>query len=128
MRLRVLGDRLAVCRLDPSAEPPARPAGAGLFSLTWTAGELSVICPEEHAAGERVQRGWRALVVDGTMDFDVVGVAAALTAPLAAAGIPLLLVATYDTDHLLVAGDRLPATIEALRGAGHDVSEKVQPE
>lgn len=121
VRLQLLPDVLAVCRLAPEAQPPPRPPGAAFYSVTWTADELSVICPEASATADQVQRGWRALVVDGPMAFDVVGVAAALTAPLAAAGIPLLLVATYDTDYLLVAGEHLDPAIAALRADGHEV-------
>ena len=38
----------------------------------------------------------------GPLDFALVGVMAALTAPLAGAGISIFVLSTFDTDHLLV--------------------------
>jgi hypothetical protein len=49
------------------------------------------------------------------------GVAAALTAPLAAAEISVLPVATYDTDYLFVRDAALERAVAALRAAGHTV-------
>jgi hypothetical protein len=49
------------------------------------------------------------------MPLDTVGVLAALTAPLAAAGIPVFALATYDTDFVLVKSAHLERAIAALR-------------
>jgi uncharacterized protein len=49
--------------------------------------------------------------VRGKLEFDQTGIAAALTAPLAEAKVPVLMIATYDTDYLFVREadlDRLP--------------------
>ena len=68
-----------------------------------------------------VQRGWRGLKVVGPLDFALTGVAAALTAPLAAAELSVLVVATYDTDYLFVRESALAAAVAALEVAGHRV-------
>jgi hypothetical protein len=115
--LSVLPGRFAVCLLPPDAPAPER-----FWSLTRTEDELSVICTEDAVPhGATVQRGWRALRVAGPLDFTVSGVVAALTAPLAAAGISLLPVATYDTDHLFVREEALERAVAALSAAGHTV-------
>ena len=51
------------------------------------------------------------------------GVLAGLTAPLAAAGISIFAISTYDTDYLLVREDDLARAVRALRDAGHSISE-----
>ena len=51
------------------------------------------------------------------------GVLAGLTAPLAAAGISIFAISTYDTDYLLVREDDLGRAVRALRDAGHSISE-----
>ena len=108
----------AVCRLDPLAEPPA-----SFWSVTRTEDELSVICTEDVVPRDAVvERGWRGLQVAGPLDFALTGVAAALTAPLAAAAISVLPVATFDTDYLFVREPSLAAAVAALTGAGHIVS------
>ena len=116
---------LAVCRLEAHEEVPPWAWRGEFVSVSRARGELSIVCaaggvPEE--AGLRAERGWRALVVTTPMDFDVTGVAAALTAPLAEAGISVLPVATYDTDYFLVREDRLADAVGALLGAGHGVT------
>ena len=112
----------AVCRLDPSAEPPATPA-RGFHSVTRTDAELSVICVEAAAPRDAVvERGWRGLQVAGPLDFGLTGVAAALTAPLAAAGVSVLPLATFDTDYLFVRASSLADAVDALEVFGHTVS------
>lgn len=122
-RVRFLPERLAIVRLDPAAERPAW-AWAGPFaSVTRTAEELSIVCAETAVPETaRAERGWRALMVEGPLDFEETGVLAALTAPLAETGVPVFTLSTFDTDYLLVRERDLVAATEALRGAGHAVT------
>lgn len=119
--LELVPGRFAVARLG--AEAPVPPWAAGTFvSITRTADELSIVCAEDWIPAEvRAERGWACLRVTGAIPFETTGVAAALTAPLAAAGISVFLVATFDTDYLLVKKDRLKEACQALRGAGLDL-------
>jgi len=70
-----------------------------------------------------VQRGFRALAVVGTLDFALTGIVASLAAPLAAAGISIFGISTYDTDHILVREDRLADAKAVLAAAGHTVRQ-----
>jgi hypothetical protein len=124
MELALMSQELAVCRLEEHDPVPDWAWRGELVSITRARGELSVICasgavPE---GTPKVERGWRALVVTTAMDFSVTGVAAALTAPLAEAGVSVLPVATYDTDYFLVKCERVADAIEALLAAGHQVT------
>jgi hypothetical protein len=94
-------ERFAVCRFAPDDPLPAWVfhAGATTWSVTRTPRELSVVCPEDDLPA--VERGWRA-EIEGPIPFDETGVLAGLTAPLAAAGIPVFAISTHDTDLLLV--------------------------
>jgi hypothetical protein len=122
LELRLLPDVFAVCRLDPAAQPPPAPA-RGFHSVTRTDDELSVICVEDAAPPDAaVERGWRGLQVAGPLDFALTGVASALTAPLAAAGVSVLPVATYETDYLFVRESALADALAALEAAGHVVT------
>jgi uncharacterized protein len=122
LELTLLPDRLAVCRLDAGDESDLR-AASGLFSVTRTEDELSVVCPEEDAppAAREVSSGWRALKVHGPLDHSTVGVLASLAAPLAEADVPVFPVATFDTDYLLVKEDDTERARDALETAGHAV-------
>jgi hypothetical protein len=122
--LRVLPGALAIARLAGDAALPAWAASAGgpLWAVVRTAGELSIVCDQDAVpAGVPAQRGRRALEVAGPLDLSMTGVLAALTVPLAQAGVPVFALATYDTDYLLVGEDRLSDAAAALRGAGHRV-------
>jgi hypothetical protein len=122
VELEVHTPRLAVCRLAPGEAIPAwvELRSQPLVSITATAGELSLVVPEADVpAGVQAETGWRALSVRGPLPFHLTGILASLATPLAAAGIPIFALSTYDTDWLLVADDRLPAACAALEEAGH---------
>lgn len=120
--LRPLEGELAICRLPADAPSPPVPASAALYSVTRTADELSIVCPVADAPRDAtVEPGWRALSVEGPLDFALTGIMAALTQPLAAAGVPMFAISTYDTDYVLVRYHDFDAAIDALRGAGHTV-------
>ncbi|HUP61600.1 MAG TPA: ACT domain-containing protein [Thermoanaerobaculia bacterium] len=113
---------LAVCRLDPHAEVPSWVQGA-FVSITRTPEELSIVCDETNVPSDvNAEPGWRAIQVAGPIPFETTGVAAALTAPLAAAGISVFLIATFDTDYVLVKREVLDRAAETLRAAGHQVT------
>ena len=65
--------------------------------------------------------GWRCLRVAGAMPFTLVGVLASLTGPVAAAGVGIFVVSTFDTDYLFVKEAEFQAAVDALRRAGHTV-------
>jgi hypothetical protein len=124
VKLSLLDEPLAVCRLPAGERVPswALELHHAFLSLTRTQSELSVVCPEVAVPPDvTVEPGWRALTVDGPLDLSLTGVLASLAAPLAEAGVPLLVVGTYDTDHLLVKADDLDRALTALAAAGHDV-------
>jgi hypothetical protein len=121
--LEVTG-RFAVCKLPPGSAVPAWATAGDVFSITRTADELSVVCRQELVPeGAEGEGGWRCLRVAGAMPFTLVGVLAALTTPLARAGVGVFAVSTFDTDYLLVKEADFPEAVAALRGAGHTVEE-----
>jgi uncharacterized protein len=121
LRISILPHVLAVARLPPDAPLPSWIHGA-FTSVTRTSHELSIVCDEDAVPNDvKAERTWRALMVDGPIPFEMTGVAAALVAPLAAARISVFLVATFDTDYVLVKGDVMTHAVEVLRGAGHHV-------
>jgi len=95
----------------------------GFRSVTRTPSELSIVCDERAVpAGVTEERGWRALVVEGTLVLSDVGVLAELAGPLAAAGIPIFVLSTYETDYVLVPDEAVGTATGALERAGHSVA------
>ena len=72
--LRLREGRMAVCRLAPGEEVPAWALGGAFTSLTRTADELSVVCPEIAVPpGIRCEPGWRIFQIQGPLDFALTG-------------------------------------------------------
>jgi uncharacterized protein len=120
-RFALLPGLLAVVRLGPSEPVPEWAFADGPFaSVTRTGDELSVVCPETSVpSGSRAERGWRALKLEGPFPFDQVGVLASITGPLAAGGVSLFALSTFDTDYVLVKASRLDEALALLAAAGH---------
>ncbi len=122
MELILEAGRFAVCRLAPTAPVPWPGPGTTPFSVTVTEDELSVVCPEGHEPpGATVEGGWRLLRLVGPLAFELVGVIASITAPLAAADIGVFVLSTFDTDLVLVKDVDLDAAVDVLGGAGHRI-------
>jgi hypothetical protein len=116
----------AVVRLPADAAVPAEllAPGQDFVSVTRTAGELSVICPAGHEppGSTAAEDGWRLLSVRGPLEFTLTGIIAALASELAAAGVALFSMSTFDTDHILVRATDLDHAVKALRESGHEVA------
>jgi hypothetical protein len=58
---------------------------------------------------------------DAAHDVQATGMLSAIVAPLAAGGLPVWVVSSYDGDLVLVPTDRLDEACEVLQAAGHRV-------
>ncbi|HEX6020536.1 MAG TPA: ACT domain-containing protein [Solirubrobacter sp.] len=119
MKLAVLPGTLAVCRLPASDRIPswALELHEGFVSITRTPDELSIVCPQEAVPPDtQVEEGFRALKVPGPIPFEQTGVLASIATPLAAAGISIFAVSTFDTDYVLVRETDLDRALAALDG------------
>jgi hypothetical protein len=120
LTLLVHDEGLAVARLEPEAPVPAWAWSGAIGAVVRTRGELSVVCPVSAVPAAVTSVGpWRAIEVSGPLDLGLVGVMHALTAPLAASGISVFVISTFDTDYLLVRADDLDRACSVLRDAGH---------
>jgi hypothetical protein len=117
----LLPDLYAIARLDAAAPIPTWPRGE-FVSITRTRDELSIVCRDDAVPSTiRADRGWRCLALQGPFALDQTGVAAEFTRVLAAAGVSVFVVATFDTDYVLVPDRAIARAVAALRAAGHAV-------
>ncbi len=128
-RLTLLPGSYAISRAAPGAAVPDVGGGGSFVSITRTADELSIVADEAHEfSGFSRLAGWRCLKVIGPLAFDEIGVLAHLSTTLAAAGVSIVAISTWDTDYLLVQDSAVDRAVEALVAAGHDVSSSVDRE
>ena len=119
--LQVLPGTYAVCRL-PASHPAPTNIGGAFVSITRTPFELSVVCESEFAPSDaRVEDGWRALHLEGSIDFSETRFLASLLRPLANSHIGIFALSTFDTDYVLVSAARFEAAVEHLEDAGYRV-------
>lgn len=121
--LAVWGGRWSICRLPPDVPSPPWALESGpLVSVTRTARELSILVPSGRVPDDVLaERDFRVVEVVGPVPFSVVGLVAAITRPLADAGVSVFTVATYDTDYILVREASLDAAVRALSAAGFEI-------
>jgi hypothetical protein len=124
--LILLSERLAVCRLAPDTPYPEWARPGELLALVRTLYELSIVCQERFVPPEvKAERGWRALQVQGPLDFSLVGILASIAEPLANAGVSIFAISTFDTDYILVKDNMLERGLKALSQAGFLVLKDV---
>lgn len=112
----------AVAKLPASAPLPSWLPTTSFSSVSRAHDELSVICLAEAVpAGVETSRGWRLLRFVGPFPFTATGILNAVLSPLAAAGIGIVAVSTFNTDYVLVPAAAEAEALSALQAAGHTV-------
>ena len=122
LSLKILPDRMAVCRFEPAAPLPDWIGESGFYSITRTEAELTIVCPETRLApGATRETGWRCFKVLGPLDFSEIGIIFSLTRPLAKNGVSVFVISTFDTDYFMVKEKDLAKAIDALTAEGHEI-------
>jgi hypothetical protein len=120
--LRFLQGRFGICRLDPGEAVPVWAMRGGFYSVTRTGDELSVVCDEASVPdGVTCADGYAALMVQGPLDFSLIGILSSISAALAEAKVSIFALSTYDTDYILMKESDKTAAAEALAKAGYIV-------
>ena len=120
MELRKLAYDLSVCKVESMADINV---DAGFFFIGKTDDELSLVCLTDDVPRKTLARedGWRAFVVQGVLDFSLVGILSGISGALAGAGVGIFAVSTYNTDYILVKAKDFDRAAQALSAAGYDI-------
>lgn len=125
--LTLMPGLLAVCRMDAREKAPAwalDTLGGPLACVVRTADELCVICGVDDVprSATGAELGFRAFKLDGQIPFSTIGVVAALTGPIATAGLSVFVASTFDTVYLLVKESQVARATSVLKKSGFVVS------
>lgn len=115
--ITLMPELYGIYRMDSgSAVNIPEDAEGAFFSVTRTADEVSVVCREEIMLHDSVQeKCFRLFKVEGPLDFSLTGILATLLNPLAAAGVAVFTISTYDTDYLMVKAEKLEVAVSVLQ-------------
>ena len=110
--------KLSVCKVEDYSQVDI----CSPFCFTGsTDEEFSLVCPTEIVPGNTTDRddGWCAFRIVGVLDFSLVGILAGISEVLAANGIGLFAVSTYNTDYILTKEENFESALDVLRSAGY---------
>jgi len=116
LEITILTDRFAVCTMDSNYPIPLWVLKSrDFYSITRTEEELSIVCFEASVPTDiRAEKGWRALKIEGNLDFNTSGILNSLLEPLAKADISVFAVSTFTTDYVLVKEEALSEAKKVL--------------
>ena len=115
LSLSILDENFAVCRLNANDKIPDWIIKEHFYSITKTADELSIVCFEKDVPDHvKSEKDWRAIKINGVLDFSQTGILASLAVPLAEAKIGIFVLSTFNTDYILVKNNKLEKAIEIL--------------
>lgn len=122
LTMSLLPERFGVCRLNKDELIPPWAKNSDFYSITKTMDELSIVCPQTAIPGDvKCEKDWRALKVEGPLDFSLIGILSSISTILARQGISIFAISTYDTDYILVKEKDLVNAIKALADEGYEI-------
>lgn len=125
LNLELLKPVFAVCKLSPSSPLPEWIGQSSFLNITLSENELSIVAEQTLVPdGVQSSTNWRALRVEGQLDFSLTGILSGLASPLAEAKISIFAISTFDTDYILVKSDTLERAVDILSKEGYLVNAR----
>lgn len=120
----VLPGEYAMCRMEPGSSFPSWALLSAFYTVSKSEHELSIVC-EASLVPPSVEcsKEWRLLKIAAILDLNLTGITAQFSTALANAGVNLCVIATYDTDYILVPQQKLATAIMALQEAGFVIQQ-----
>ena len=120
MVLKKLGMDFSVCKLADLLEVNLNQE---FMFLSKTDEEISLVCASGlvPANATIVEEGWKALRIEGVLDFGMIGVIAKISNILASADISIFVISTYNTDYILLKGYDYEKSIALLEKNNYQI-------
>jgi len=118
IKLHILPDDYSVCQISNPSDICFEDE---FVFVGKTDDELSLVCRTACVPPAFLTRedGWKAIKIQGVLDFSLVGILAGIAAVLAGRHISIFAVSTYNTDYILLKSACLPAAKTALKDNGY---------
>ena len=121
--IKVIDGSFSVCKVTDFSE--VDPSKKFNF-ISATDEENSLICLTENVPDNFTERidGWRALKIQGVLDFSLIGILSKILGLLAEAKIGIAAVSAYNTDYIFVKKTDLDKAVETLAEANYKIIRK----
>ena len=120
MQIKRMGESFSICKVEDYSDTDL----TSEFVFVGKTDEENSLVSLTRAVPRNVtdrDDGWRAMRIQGVLDFSLVGILSGISAVLAARGIGIFAISTFNTDYVLVREADFEAALAALAGAGHQV-------
>ena len=111
-----------------SAETPIPPSilSTPFTTISRTNSELSIVAPSSAPiTSPKSDSDWVMFVFEGTLDFSLTGILAGIAQPLAAVGVSIFAISTFDTDYVMVKQEQKRLAQTTLIEAGYQFKEAI---
>ena len=122
LRMKAIGQEFSVCKVKDYSQIDL---GQPFVFTGSTDEEKSLVCPTAIVPQNILERddGWKALRINGILDFSLIGILARISSILAENRIGIFAVSTFNTDYIFVKKNDFDKSIKALEDAGFDVGK-----
>ena len=120
--LRPIKETLSICKVpDYSLVDLCKP----YWFTGCTPDEKSLVCRTEDVPSNATSKddGWTVFMIEGILDFSLIGILSRIAGTLADAGIGIFAISTYNTDYILVKDENRTRAEKALRKAGYIIKD-----
>jgi len=122
LTMKLLNQKFGVCRLDKNELIPEWAKNGDFYSITKTLDELSIVCSQDFIPSNiKCEKDWKALKIEGPLDFSLIGILSSISTILAQVGISIFAISTYDTDYILVKEKDITNAINALANEKYEI-------
>ncbi|MBE5960982.1 MAG: ACT domain-containing protein [Lachnospiraceae bacterium] len=120
MEMKRFEERFSVCKVRDYSE--VNLADKFLF-VGKTDEELSLVCLTDTVPSNTIERedGWRAMRIQGELDFSLIGILSKISTILADNKIGIFAVSTYNTDYILVKEENYERALGLLKDNGYKI-------
>ena len=118
MQLKIIDTNFSICQITDISQVKIDDE---FFFLAKTNDEISLVCPTKSIPKDTNNQddGWRAIRVEGKLEFSLIGILSKVSTVLAKNKISIFAISTYDTDYILVKNQDMKKAQLVLVEAGY---------
>ncbi len=118
MNIKLLDGDFTICKISNTQNIPL---DDDFCFVSKTDEEISLVCVTENVPTNTIERddGWKALRIQGQMEFSLIGVLAKITRVIAEEKIGVFAISTYNTDYILTKKEDFEKAVFSLQQNGY---------